>query len=185
MFPLLTKDTAPAEALPLMERSIAAYSFVPNLHAVLAAAPITYRAYLDTFEAFEKHSSFSPLEQQIIFQTANFQNRCHYCLPGHTMLMTLQKMPAEIIQALREGRPLADAKLEALRLYTQRLIDKRGHLTQGEVHDFLRVGYNERHALEVLVGLAAKLLSNFTNALAHTPLDEPIKTFEWKHPAER
>jgi alkylhydroperoxidase family enzyme len=185
MFPSYTKSDAPADSLPLIERSLATYGFLPNLHAVLAAAPATYKAYLDTFELLEKHSTLSPLEQQIVFQTANFHNRCHYCLPGHSMLMTLQKMPDAIIEALREGEPLADVKLEALRLYTQRLLEHQGHLSQAEIQDFVLAGYKERQALEVLVGLACKLLSNYTNALARTPLDEPIKSFAWTHPAER
>ena len=29
------------------------------------------------------------------------------------------------------------------------------------------------------------VLSNFTNALARTELDEPVKAFAWTHPAER
>lgn len=34
-------------------------------------------------------------------------------------------------------------------------------------------------------GLATKLLSHFTNALAHTDLNEPVKPFAWVHPADR
>src|SRR5690242_11289677 len=49
MFKLLTKETAPDESAPLVDRSVATYGFLPNLHAVLAAAPATYQAYLDTF----------------------------------------------------------------------------------------------------------------------------------------
>ena len=185
MFKLLTKQTAPAESAPLVDRSVATYGFLPNLHAVLAAAPAAYQAYLDTFDLFEKYTSLSPLEQQVVFQTSNYENRCHYCMPGHSMLMTLKKMPGDVIQALREGTPIADKKLEALRVYTRRLIERRGHVSEMELREFLAAGYTERQALEVLVGLASKLISNFTNAIADTPIDEPVKPFAWKHPQDR
>lgn len=179
MFEYLTQENAPAESQELVGRSLKNYGFLPNLHQILAAAPAAYRAYLDNFELFEKHTTFTPLEQQIVFQTANYENDCHYCVPGHTYLMTAAKMPADVIQALRNGTQIEDARLEALRVFTSRLIVKRGHLSESETEDFFAAGYNERQALEVLVGLAAKLISNFTNALAHTELDEGVKPFAW------
>lgn len=185
MFKYFTREDAPAESGPLIDRSIKNYGFMPNLHAILAGAPAAYQAYLDTFGLFENNTTFTPLEQQIIFQTANYENNCHYCVPGHSYLMEAGKMSADVIEALREGDPIADERLEALRVYTRRLIDKRGHLAETEFNAFLKAGYNERQALEVLVGLAAKLISNFTNALAHTELDAGVKPYAWTHPKER
>lgn len=185
MFEYYTKENAPAESIELMERSIKSYGFLPTFHQILAAAPATYRAYLDTFELFERESTFSPLERQIVFMTASYENNCHYCVPGHSYIMTAKKMPEDIIEALREGEPLADAKLEALRTYARRVLDKRGHLSENELEEFFAAGYTTRQALEVLVGLAAKLISSFTNALAHTKLDEGVEPFAWAHPDER
>jgi alkylhydroperoxidase family enzyme len=117
--------------------------------------------------------------------TANYENNCHYCMPGHSFLMTYKKMPAEVIEALREGKPIQDTKLEALRTYARLLIEKRGHLEEKEVQAFLAAGYTQRQALEVLVGLASKLISNYTNALAKTELDDVSKPHAWVHPKDR
>lgn len=185
MFDYHTKVTASTESAPLIERSIKTYGFLPKLHAVLAASPATYQAYLDTFELFEKKSTLTPLEQQVVFQTSNYENNCHYCMPGHTFIMKLSKMPDDVIEALREGSQIKDAKLQALRLYTQRLLEKHGHLSEVEIQEFIAAGYTARQSLEVLVGLAAKLLSNFTNALAKTELDDPVKPYAWIHPKLR
>lgn len=185
MFDYLTKDTAPAESVPLIERSIRTYAFLPKLHAVLAVSPAAYQAYLDTFEYFEKKTTLTPLEQQVVFQTSNYENDCQYCMPGHTFLMKLAKMPDTVIEALREGKPIADQRLEALHLYTQRLLTQRGHLSEAEIKEFIDAGYTRRQALDVLVGLAAKLVSNFTNALARTELDDPVKPYAWTHPDRR
>lgn len=184
-FKSYTKDNAPKDSAALVAQSVTNYGFLPKLHSVLAEAPAAYKAYLDTFALFENQSSFSPLEQQVVFMAANFENKCHYCVPGHSFLMTYQGMPADVIESLREGKPIADAKLEALRIYARRLIEKSGHLDDSELQSFLAAGYTQRQALEVLVGLASKLISNYANALARTELDDVSKPHVWVHPANR
>ncbi|MDD7908333.1 carboxymuconolactone decarboxylase family protein [Pseudovibrio exalbescens] len=180
-----SKDTAPAESQALIDASMAAYGFFPKLHQVMAEAPATYRAYLETFRIFAEETTLSPLEQQVVMQTANFENRCHYCTAGHSMLMQMSKMPDDVIEALREGTPISDTKLEALRTFARELIESRGHIGDERLQVFLDAGFDKRQALEVLTGLATKLLSNFTNALAHTELDDPVKPLAWTHPADR
>lgn len=185
MFKVHKENTVPKESEELVAQSLKTYGFLPNLHAVLAEAPIAYKAYLDTFALFEKESSLTPLEQQIVFQTANFENNCGYCMPGHSMLMTMMKMPKGIIEALREGTVIEDQKLETLRQFTRSLIHHRGHVSEKEVYHFLSAGYTQKQALEILVGIASKTISNFTNSMAQTPIDEPVKAFAWTHPSER
>lgn len=179
------EETAPDASKPLMERSRKGFGMLPNLHKILAAAPITYRAYVDSFEAFMNESSFSKLEAQIVFMTANYENDCHYCTAGHSWAMAAAKMPADVIEALREGQPLSDPKLEALRSFARDLLTHRGHIGDARLQAFLDAGYTKAQALEVLCGLSAKLISNFTNALAHTELDPPMNDFAWTHPSKR
>jgi alkylhydroperoxidase family enzyme len=183
MFTYHTQQSAPAESLPQMEQSVAAFGFLPKLHQVLAEAPATYEAYNRLWALFQSNTTLSPLEQQVVMMTANYHNRCHYCTAGHSMIMQMMQMPPQHIEALRSGSPLADPKLEALRSFTRELLQKQGHIGDQRLAAFLAAGYTNRQALEVLIGLAAKLLSNYTNALAHTELDEPIKPLAWSPPA--
>ncbi len=185
MFTYHTKDTAPAESHPLIDQSIKAFGFLPKLHQILAEAPLTYEVFNTAFGGFISKTTLSSVEQQVVMMTANYENRCHYCTAGHSMLMKMQNMPEDVIAALRDGKPLADRKLEALRAFTRLLIEKRGHVGDAALRAFLEAGYTKRQALEVLSGIAAKMISNFTNALAHTELDEPVKDFAWVHPSER
>jgi alkylhydroperoxidase family enzyme len=185
MFTYYTKETAPEGSLPQIDHSVKTFGFLPKLHQVLAAAPASYEAYNRLFDLFQQATTLTPLEQQVVFMTANYENRCHYCTAGHSMIMKMFDMPAGVIEALREGRPLADAKLEALRVFSRRLIETRGHVGDAALETFLAAGYSRRQALEVLTGLAAKLISNYANALAHTELDDPVKPFAWVHPADR
>jgi len=185
MFTYHDAETAPAEAGPEIAKSIATFGFFPNLHRILAEAPATYEAYNTTFRLFRSATTLTPLEQQVVMMTANYENRCHYCTAGHSLLMTLEKAPADAVRALRDGLPLADPRLEALRVFTRALIERRGHVGDAALKTFLDAGFTPRQALEVLTGLAAKLISNFTNALAHTELDPPVVAWAWSHPDER
>ncbi len=84
MFTYHGLNSAPEQSRPLVEQSLKGFGMLPNLHRILAEAPATYQAYITTFELFMKQTTLSPLEQQVVFMTANFENNCHYCVPGHT-----------------------------------------------------------------------------------------------------
>ena len=60
------------------------------------------------------------------------------------------------------------------------IIDKRGWVDDADVQAFLDAGYEISHALDILVGVAQKTLSNFTNHLAKTPLDDAFAEVAWE-----
>lgn len=180
-----TKETAPEASRPFIDQTVKEFGGLISLHALFAESPVTYETYLVAFDRFLKHSSFSPLEAQVVFMTSNYMNRCHYCMAGHTMMMKRARMPDDIIEDLREGRTLADPKLAALQSFARELLEKRGHIGDDRLQAFLDAGYDRKAALDVLSGLAAKLISNFTNALAHTRLDRSMEKYAWIHPEDR
>jgi alkylhydroperoxidase family enzyme len=185
MFTYHTKETAPADSLPLIELSIKTYGFFPRMHQILAEAPLTYEMYNTALDGLSNRSTFSPVEQELIMLTASYENRGNYSMAGHTMRAQRKHVPTTVIAALRDGVALTDAKLEALRTFVRSMLEKRGHVGDDELLKFLNAGYSKRQALEVLTGLAAKLISDFTNALAHTELDDAVKPLSWTHPSER
>jgi hypothetical protein len=48
----------------------------------------------------------------------------------------------------------------------------------------LKAGYTNQTILDVILGVAVKVMSNYTNHMAHTTLDEVIKPLEWSHPSK-
>lgn len=185
MFNYYDLDTAPETSKPLLAKAKQNFGMVPNLLKVFAGAPATLEAYMTSFNIFMSKTSLTPLEQQVVFMTANFENDCHYCVPGHTGMMKAAKMPDDVIEALREGTDIPDAKLQALHDYSKALLDNRGHIGDDKLRAFFAAGYNQQQALEVLTGLSAKLISNFGNAIIHTDLDPGMSTFDWTHPKNR
>lgn len=182
MFTYHDKSTAPADSLLFIEGAEAMFGFLPNLHKILAESPAAHEAYSVLYKLATEKTDLTPVEVQIVLMTANFHNSCHYCMAGHSMIMTMLKAPQEIISALRDNLPINDTKLEALRTFARQLLEARGHVGDEALKTFLDAGYTNAQALDVLVCLSAKLLSNFTNALAHTELDAPMKAMEWAPP---
>lgn len=169
-------ETAPEAAKTELEASQKAFGFIPNLHRVLAASPVVLASYKYLHEQFQK-SSFDATELTVVWQTINFYHSCHYCLPGHTGIAHAMQVDSEVIDALNKGETLADAKLAALQATTRALVDQRGYLTDDQKHAFFEAGYSEAQLLEILLGLAQKVISNFTNHLADTPIDQQFAHF--------
>ncbi len=178
-FQLHDEQTAPDEARPLLEGSKKSFGMIPNLHAVMAEAPGLLEGYQTLHRLFAE-SSFNADEITVVWQTINVENACHYCVPAHTGIAKSMKVSDEIINALRDETPLPDDKLEALRTFTLKVMRQHGNLKQQDVDDFFAAGYQQRHVLEVILGLAQKVMSNYTNHLAETPVDQPFEKFAWE-----
>ena len=83
------------------------------------------------------------------------------------------------VEALRAGKPLSDPGLEAVRRLTQAMVAGRGWVDDKEIDAFLAAGHTRRNVLDVVLGVGMKTLSNYTNHIAHTPLDPAWKEQEW------
>lgn len=177
-----TLDTAPEAARPIFADVKAAFGFVPNLQAYMAESPELLAGYTALWDLFGK-STLTPHEQQVVYLTANFENECHYCMAGHTTLARMQKMGEDVIAALRVGTALPDPRLEALHRFATLVVRNRGFVEDAEVEAFLAAGFTRRNVLEVVLGAATKLMSNYTNHIVKTPLDAFMKGNEWSKPA--
>lgn len=172
-FTLHDPGTAPVESRPLLKEAEAALGKIPNLERVMAEAPPLLEAYVKTWAIFEE-TSLTPAERQVVYQVANVANGCTYCRPWHAMLSKMAGMPREEALRLRDGAALADPRLEALRVFSLAVLETRGDVDEDTFAAFVAGGYTRAKALEVVLGLAIKVMSNYTNALAGTPLDEEV-----------
>ena len=177
-FSLHDKQSAPEESQALLDNSVNAFGMIPNLHAVMAEAPGLLEGYQRLHQLF-LDSSFDAEETTVVWQTINVEHNCHYCVPAHTGIAKSMKVDDGIIEALRNETPLPTERLEALRTFTLAVVRERGFVDDATVQTFLDAGYTKRNVLEVILGLSQKVMSNYTNHLAETPIDEPFKKFEW------
>tara|TARA_B110000211_G_scaffold190172_1_gene216629 strand:+ start:94 stop:636 length:543 start_codon:yes stop_codon:yes gene_type:complete len=175
-FTLYTADNAPEESKSLMADSVAAFGMVPNLHAVMAEAPTLLKGYQVLHELFQK-TSFNAEELTVVWQSINVEHACHYCVPAHSAIAASMKVDQGIVDALVNKTLLENPKLETLRETTLAMTRERGVISDEQIEKFFAAGYGKQQLLEIIVGLSQKVMSNYTNHLADTPVDAPFKKF--------
>ena len=177
-FTLHTQETAPEAAKPLLENSVKNFGMIPNLHAVMAESPQFLEGY-QTLHTLAQQTSFNAEELTVVWQTINVEHACHYCVPAHSAIAHSMKVDGEITDALRNETPLP-TKLEALRTVTLAIVRERGVVADDVLNTFFAAGYEQKNVLEVLLILSQKVMSNYVNHIAETPVDAPFKAFAWE-----
>jgi uncharacterized peroxidase-related enzyme len=178
-FTLHTKETAPDASRPVLDQVEKTYGFVPNLYAVFAESPVAISSYLYISGQLMEHGALSPQEQQIVMLAVSETNGCDYCVAAHSMAAVMSQVPKDTVQALREGREPAQPKHVALVRFAKAVLEHRGWVPEVEQTAFLDAGYEIRQVLDVLSIVALKILSNYTNHLAKTPLDRAFEPQRW------
>jgi len=92
MFKMFDEINGPDGAREILEKTKAEFKMIPNLERTMAGAPALLEAYSTTWNIF-KTTTLSEVEQQIVYQTANFENECNYCVPWHTLLSRITDCP--------------------------------------------------------------------------------------------
>ena len=180
IFDLHTIESAPEAAKGMMEASEKAYGFLPNLYRNMSEAPALLEGYLTLSKIFDT-TSFTETERQIVLMTNNRLNGCTYCMAAHTTLAQMGGVADDVVASLRDGSAIADPRLEALRQFAIIINETRGYPSDGDISAFLEAGFTKQNALEVLVGTALKVLSNYTNHITHTPLDAAFVPNKWSN----
>lgn len=173
---LHTLETAPTASLPFLAKSLKGFGSIPNLHAVMAESPKVLEAYQNLHELFNQ-SSLNAIEKTIVWQTINIENQCHYCIPAHTAIAHMMKIDSIIINALAHKLPLPTHEQQVLQETTLALVRNRGKLSLEQKHTFFNAGYTKEQLLDIVLGISQKVLSNYINHIADTPLDDAFKAF--------
>lgn len=173
-----TIESAPEGSKTQLEASVKSFGMLPGLHGVLASSPQTLEAYKTLHELFT-NTSFDAEELTVVWQTINVENGCHYCVPAHTGIANMMKVDPALTEALRNQEAMPNEKLQALQDMTLKIIRNRGHVSQEDLNTFYAAGYGEQQILEIILGVAQKTISNYTNHIANTPVDAGFKKFAW------
>ena len=177
-FTIYTSEDAPEKSQPLLKAAEEQFGFLPNLLGELAESPATLKAYLKLNEIVGE-TTFSPKEQQLAILAASVENECHYCSAAHSTILKNQlNVDESIVEAVRNETDLPDPKLNALVRFVRETVRNRGFAEDHKVKQFLEAGYSKQHILEVNLIIALKTISNYTNHLAQTPVDEPFRAEE-------
>lgn len=172
---LHTETSAPEASRALVQRAIANNGFLPNLIGILANSPQA----LETYVGVAKTTALGELtlaEREVLQITAARIHGCDFCVAGHTAA-ALKQLPSAVVAALQQGRDSGEARLDAVRVFTEAVIAARGKVADEALAAFRGAGFSERQALEVVLGVSLATLCNFANSLAGSPVNPQLQPY--------
>lgn len=177
-FTIHDENSAPQDVAPSLAQAKQSFGFIPNLYGVFAESPQAFNAYQALSEQFQ-NTSLPTEAKHVVWLAASRQNSCHYCVAVHSALAQQSGVDTETIEALRNDKPIPDESLEAVRRFTQAVLTHQGFVPEDETEKFLAAGFSQRQILDIVLGVAMKTLSNYTNHFAHTPVDDAFQAHTW------
>ncbi|WP_413505741.1 carboxymuconolactone decarboxylase family protein [Photobacterium phosphoreum] len=173
-----TVETAPEKSKPMLEAAVKKTGAVPGLFAVMAESPETLKAYQQLHQLF-MNCSFDAEELTVVWQTINVEHECTFCVPAHTAIAHSMKVDPALIEALRNEEAMPTAKLQALHDFTLAMVRERGNVSDEQMDAFFAAGYGQQQVLEIILGLSQKVISNYTNHVAKTPVSPMFEQYTW------
>lgn len=181
----LTRENAPDGSRDVLESVASESGETSNMYRVLAHSPSALRAYV-ALDKLVTDCGLSPAERRVALLAASYENHCSYCMAAHSVSADKAGVDKDTLQALREGRTIAsNDRLEALRSFTAKVVRQRGELSDDDVREFLEADFEEKNILDVILIVATKTLSNYSNHIARTPLDKKLEPMQWTPPQPR
>ncbi|EHB56043.1 putative peroxidase-related enzyme [Mycolicibacterium rhodesiae JS60] len=172
-------DADPAIAA-VLSKAQAKVGFLPNMYRNMANAPGLLETYMAGYDAFRSDSGLTPAEQETVLLAISRANGCEYCVAAHSLIADMSKVPTEVTDALRDGRTVPDARLDALATFATAMFDSRGVLTAADLDAFFAADFTEADVLQVLLAIAIKTISNYSNHLFHTEVDQAFAGRVWE-----
>lgn len=157
-----TETTAPGDAAPVIAKIKQRYGFVPNLAAYVAESPLALEGVLALSQLFDR-ATLSPAEREVVLLVVSQVNRCAYCTTVHTGMARKAGVSSGAVRAILDGNAPEDPKLAALRDLTLALVEGKGQVPGTLLQGFLAAGYAKAQVFEVVLGIALKTLTNYSN----------------------
>ena len=172
-------ESAPPAARRFMTATRNHLGYLPAGMARMAASPQLIDGFLKLTALFE-NTSLEPVAREVVVMTIATRNRCHICVAMHTARLTALGADPGLIAALRDpdrAEPLPDERLDAVRVFTVRVLDTAGDVGDLALRDFLAAGYTTQNALEVVLGVGTYTMSTLANRLTGAPVDDQLAAY--------
>ncbi|WP_198944185.1 carboxymuconolactone decarboxylase family protein [Streptomyces sp. CB03234] len=137
---------------------------LPSAVARMAASPELLEGFMTLTAMFDR-TTLDPIARETVVMAVATRNGCQVCVDLHTRKLRTLGAGADVIAALREGTPLPDERLEAVRRFVGAVYATTGEVSDEDLAAFLAHGYTERNALEVVMGIGTYTMSTLANRL--------------------
>jgi AhpD family alkylhydroperoxidase len=174
-----TVESAPPAAGRFLTATQGHLGYLPAAMARMASSPQLVEGFMKLTSIFAS-TTLDPVAREVVIMTVATRNGCHICVAMHTTELTALGAGQELIAALRGAGPLPDERLDAIRIFTQRVMDTTGNVGDAALRDFLAHGYTAQNALEVTLGIGTYTLSTLANRLTGAPVDDQLAAHAWE-----
>jgi len=174
-----TVESAPAAARRFLTATRDHLGYLPAGLARMAASPQLIDGFLKLTAIFDG-SVLDPVAREVVIMTVATRNGCHICVAMHTARLAALGASPDLITALRDAEPLPDERLDAIRVFTLRVLATAGDVGDEALRDFLARGYTTQNALEVVLGIGTYTMSTLANRLTGAPVDDQLAAYAWQ-----
>lgn len=127
-FTVYDEETAQGEARPMLAAANRRLGVVSTLSGVMAESPDPLAGYNAVSGQFNA-SSLPRAAKQVVLINASAANDCRYCVAAHSTMALRAGLEPSTVEALRTGKPLDDAALEAVHRFTHAVVACRSGST--------------------------------------------------------
>jgi uncharacterized peroxidase-related enzyme len=167
----ISPEAASGRARELLDAVKDRLGLVPNMTRAMANSPAALDGYLQLSGALSRGTLPAKFREQIALAVAQ-ANGCDYCLAAHSAVGRMVGLTADQIRDSRLGTAV-DPKASALIRFALKVLESRGSVTDGDLDEVRRAGYDEAAITEVVANVALHVFTNYFNRLAGTDLDFP------------
>ncbi|HZX71844.1 MAG TPA: hypothetical protein VFE77_13605 [Rhodanobacter sp.] len=180
-FPVHTIDSAPEQSKPALQDLQQAFGMIPNIAGAMATSPVLIGSLVALFQQVHG-GSFTEAQIECVLLTNAVTNASAWPVAFHTTRALKEGIDPADVQAIRERRAPKDGKLAALSTLARTLIEKRGHLAEQDVDQFIAAGFGKDDLLEVIAIIAASTITNYTGSVTNPPVEAPFLAHVWRAP---
>ena len=144
---------------------------VPNLMQTLGNSPVALEAYLNFSNTLSRGVLEPKVREQIALAVAE-TNECEYCLSAHCAIGKMVGLEDDEIVRSRQVSS-KDPKVDALLKFAQRIVKKRGLVSDEDFFDVSQAGNSNEEITEVIAHVTMNIFTNYFNHVAGTQVDFP------------
>ena len=139
-FALHTIESAPERSKKAMEWYQRNFQMRPILTKLMSASPALLNSYWETQLNILEQGSLSAEEVNIVETVIAHENKCQYCVAGHTAFSKnpIFKNKEEDIEAIRNDKAFTDEKLNSLRDFSLAVLKHKGRVSDEEFEAFIK-----------------------------------------------
>jgi uncharacterized peroxidase-related enzyme len=177
-FTVHTPETAPEGSRAALTELRGRIGFIPNLAGMIGGAPAAIASF-NAQQSALRETALTGAERELVGITVSLANSCPYSMAAHSTFATRFGLPADVVEALRADKEIADPRLRQLREFTRTLLRERGHVDPSSVDAMRRAGFGPGQILEVVTQAAYTTMANWVANVGSTPVDGAFEPMAW------